>query len=223
MLFFYTRFYRIALFQSIFQEKEMQKLLCYTAFWVVVALALFFVRPMSGVPTLSVSDSPTVVLVKDTRTPKAVAAKNVTPPKDIRPKQESTRKKNGSPLTEKEFDLLLAQSPGPGQLHDAVKQVAFCESSWVPVKRGPTDDHGIMQVRFKAHAEKVGRASVLYNPLRNLEIAYTVFEEARRGKFRHGFAPWHASYHCHGLVPKKVAANIKKFEAQKAKRVMRNF
>lgn len=121
------------------------------------------------------------------------------------------------PLSERDLDQFLAKSPWPPQLYGAVKRIAFCESSWVPTAQGPTDDHGLMQVRFKNHTAKVDTPAMLYDPTVNLRVAHAVWLEARHGKFKHGFAPWYMSNKCHGYVPPTVAANIKKHKKGKTK------
>lgn len=127
------------------------------------------------------------------------------------------------PLSERELDQLLAKSPWPKELHVAVKRVAFCESSWTPTAHNPKGGDGLMQVLYSRHTKKVDALQHLYDPHVNLRVAHAIWSEAKRGKWKHGFAPWFMSNKCHGLVPPKVAASIKKFKAQKAELAMRNF
>jgi len=156
---------------------------------------------------------------KGPRTEKTASLPEKTTEKQAPAPTKAPRKR----LSEQELDHLLAKSPWPRELHSAVKRVAFCESSWISTAKGPTDDYGLMQVRFKNHALKVSTLEQLYDPHVNLRVAYALFSEAKRGKFKHGFAPWFMSNKCHGLVPPKVAANIKKFREQKAKHAMARF
>ncbi len=133
----------------------------------------------------------------------------------LRPAAVSPKKSARKALTEVEFDRLLASTPWPKTLHRAVKKIAFCESSWIPNAKGPTGDYGLMQVRFRNHPEKVAAPRDLHDPVTNLSVAYTVFREAERGRFKSGFAPWYMSNKCHGLVPKKTALQIKNFRRAK--------
>ncbi|OGZ06020.1 MAG: hypothetical protein A3C93_06360 [Candidatus Lloydbacteria bacterium RIFCSPHIGHO2_02_FULL_54_17] len=169
----------------------MERIAYYALFWALFALGLFWWPKQSEKTDVAESKKAVTVLVE---------AKTV----------HVTRK-----LSKGEFELLLEKSPWPKHLHAAVKRVAFCESSWIPTAKGPTDDHGLLQIRLKDHAEKVGRAADLYDPLTNLSIAHQIYSDAERGKFKHSFAPWYMSNKCHGLVPAKVAAHIKKWRTKK--------
>lgn len=176
----------------------MKRIVCYGLFWALFAFFLLHTKQL-GLAVLDASKKPRA---KSTIEAKGMATATKAP---------AIKR----PLSEGEFDLILAKSPWPKKLHGVVKRVAFCESSWIPTAKGPTDDHGLMQVRFTNHAEKVDAAEDLYDPHLNLAVAHAVFTEAKRGTFKHGFAPWYMSNKCHGAVPAKVAARIKQFRAKK--------
>jgi hypothetical protein len=137
-------------------------------------------------------------------------------------KKAETKAKEKSPsskLKEADLDRLLLKSPWPEELHSAVKRVAFCESSWNPKAKGPTDDHGLLQIRFKDHAKKVEHVqSRLYDPSVNLAIGFSVYREASRGKFKDGFAPWYMSQKCHGQLSANAFDAISLFRIEKAAR-----
>ncbi len=175
----------------------MKRILCYGLFWAL--FAFFLLQGKQRELVGSAVSKRAAEMVKEQK-----AASST---KKARPA--------ASRLSEAEFDLLLARSPWPKKLHRAVKQVAFCESSWRPHAKGPTDDHGLLQIRHAAHKEKVSDRADLYDPAVNLRIAYAVYLDAERGKFGHGFAPWYMSNKCHKLLPQTVASHIKKFRTKK--------